>query len=303
MTDKFAKIFPTDENGMIDKGELTRTGVSLIPTVLMVMVIIATSFISTLFQFHFSLKEIIWSQAITSISLRILLQLSSKYVAGDTRIRRRQERDPILKNKTAFEELSEKLNAKDFFAWVDDYNLKLKRRAYENEVNAKMARLRAKLSRVNATAMRKGKNPFGRTECLKKKIADLEAVSTDEYINANLVKLHVKIRPIRALDFLAGEDSAGTKEIYTVNPQKDLSLRIARGVPFAMFMSLLGAVFGYTFSTGQINAMSLVFDLLSIGISLYMGAFVSGDGTVSAINAAYLNRIKILRLYYSEKEA
>lgn len=301
ITDKFASI-PKTEEGLVDAKALTKSAVSLLPTVLMTLIIVATSFVSTLIQLNFSLKDVIWREVLIMIALRILLQVSSKYVSGDARVRRGMVRDPITTNKAKYEALSDKLDAKDFFAWVDDYNLRTKRKAYEDHMAYRITRLRDKISRVKYRSMRRGK--VNKRLCdMEAELAELEEQASTAYIDENLMRLRVRIKPIRASDFFSDGKDGYHAHIYAVNPRKDLSGRIARGIPFTLFLSLLLALISGSYMTGKLNLMSVLADLLSIGINLYMGAFVAGDGTLAVVNGSYVNRQTILRLYFSERAA
>ena len=301
MTDKFA--IPKTDDGLVDAKAIAKNAVSLVPTILMVAVILAASFVSTLFQFSFSLQTVVWKEALIMIALRIVLQVSSKYAAGDTRVRRGLVRDPVVTNKAKFAELSEKLDAKEFFAWVDAYNLRLKKKCYEDKISAKITALRNRLASAKSRAARHGKTVTPRILELEKRLAQAETEATPEYIEQNIVTLHVKVKPLRASDFLSGETETDDSHVYLVNPRKDFTGRVARGVPFALLFSFLCTLLGYSFTIGKIHLMTLVFDLLSLGINLSMGALFTGDSTLAAVNASYVNRHTILRLYFSEKAA
>lgn len=301
ITDKFANIPKTDE-GLVDAKALTKSAVSLLPTVLMTLIIVATSFVSTLIQLNFSLKDVIWREVLIMIALRILLQVSSKCVSGDARVRRGLMRDPITTNKAKYTELSDRLDAKDFFAWVDGYNLRLKRKAYEDQMAYRISRLRDKISRVKCRSIRRGKESK-RLHRLEQELAETETHATTSYIEENLMLLRVRVKPILASDFFSDGKEGDNAHIYAVNPRKDLSWRVARGIPFTLFLSLLLALISGSYMTGKLNLMTALADLLSIGINLYMGAFVTGDSTLSVVNASYVNRQTILRLYFSEKAA
>lgn len=298
--DKFA--VPLTEEGLVDAKTITKNAVSLLPTVLMTLIITATSFVSTLIQLDFSLKDVIWREVLIMITLRILLQVSSKYISGDARVRRGLVRDPITTNKAKYAELSDKLDAGDFFSWVDAYNLRLKRKAYEDGMACRVSRLRDKISRVKCRSIRRGKESK-RLHRLEKELAEMETHVTPTYIDENLMHIRVRIKPLRASDFLSDGKEEDHAHIYSVNPRKDLSFRVARGIPFTLFLSLLLALISGSYMTGKLNLMTALADLLSIGINLYLGAFVTGDSTLAVVNASYVNRQTILRLYFSEKAA
>ena len=301
ITDKFANV-PKTEEGLLDTKAMTKSAVSLLPTVLMIIVITATSFVFTLFQFKFFIEDIVWREALIMITLRILLQVSSKYVSGDARVRRGLVRDPIITNKAKFMELSEKLNVKDFFAWVDEYNLRMKRKAYEDQMSYRITRLRDKISHVKYRSMHRGK-VNKRLRDMEAELAELEKQISPAYIEENLMRLHVRIKPLRASVFLSEDKGSENARIYAVNPRKDFTARIARGIPATITASLFLALIGYTHAIGQLNVMTVFADITTIGMNLYLGAFVTGDSTLSVVNASYVNRQTILRLYFSEKAA
>lgn len=301
ITDKFANI-PKTEEGLVDTKALTKSAVSLLPTVLMIIIITATSFVFTLFQFKFFIEDIVWREALIMITLRILLQVSSKYVSGDARVRRGLVRDPIVANKAMFMELSKKLDVKDFFAWVDEYNLRLKRKAYEDRMAYRITRLRDKISRVKYHSMRRGM-VNKRLRDMETELADLEEQMSPAYIEENLMHLRVRIKPLRASVFLSEDKGSENTRIYAVNPRKDFTARIARGIPATITLSLFLALIGYTHAIGQLNAMTVFADITTIGMNLYLGAFVTGDSTLAVVNGSYVNRQTILRLYFSERAA
>ena len=301
ITDKFANI-PKTEEGLVDTKALTKSAVSLLPTVLMIIIIAATSFVFTLFQFKFFIEDIVWREALIMITLRILLQVSSKYVSGDARVRRGLVRDPIITNKATFMELSKKLDVKDFFAWVDEYNLRMKRKAYEDRMAYRITRLRDKISRVKYHSMRHGM--VNKRLCdMETELADLEEQISPAYIEENLMHLRVRIKPLRASVFLSEDKGSESTRVYAVNPRKDFTARIVRSIPATITLSLFLALIGYTHAIGQLNVMTVFADITTIGMNLYLGAFVTGDSTLAVVNGSYVNRQTILRLYFSERAA
>lgn len=166
----------------------------------------------------------------------------------------------------------------------------------------RITRLRDKISRVKCRSIRRGKESK-RVLGLEKELAEMETHVTPTYIEDNLMHLRVRVKPIRASDFFSDGKEGDNAHIYSVNPRKDLSFRVAGGIPFTLFLSLLLVLISGSYMTGKLNLMTALADLLSIGINLYMGAFVTGDSTLAVVNASYVNRQTILRLYFSEKAA
>ena len=274
---------------------------SVLPTVILAIALFSLSALSTLINFNFSFKEIVWASFITALLLRIATAAMSKYLGSNSRYQVGQKSPELLRMQEKIRTTAEKINYAEFRAWVINENKNRKLKAYMCGWARKAAVIDEKIGRL------KLKKP---DDCICKKIAklenkkrEIEYVTGDEYVKKYLDTKKVKYIRLDYRKFVTAFSSDGgyKKEIYSINEKLENSKEILKGLPTMIFISLLSAMIGFSVSFGQINVISCITDIVNITLQFTTGWFFIGSKTLTTEMCVFISKEAILDKFLAEK--
>ena len=295
--------FYTPPQTIKTKGE--RAGLmEYLPSALLTIVLIIISGLGTLVQFNFSIKNIVFTTFIVSLSLRLVTVYSAKYVGSNLKYNKSLYTDDFKNIQKELIETGKDVDKAEFDRYVKDYNLKLKKEAYIKKKRGKIARLGAiinKLSFKNELSFSKWRD--NRINRKLKKIEELEKVSTKEYIDANIIYIRVKYRKVRSCYFFSVvENNYAKGRYYNVNVSKEISKEIAKSLPITVMLVLLGSLMMFSATMGVLNLISFFYDVAVMIINFVLGWFVVGKKAIASTVNAFINRIIFIKEFKNERE-
>ena len=79
-----SEFLPKEKHNDLQEKTVGQSIVSYIPSVVLTLVLIATSALGSLLQFTFGVKEIVWTAFLTSLGLRVITYILPKYIGSNT---------------------------------------------------------------------------------------------------------------------------------------------------------------------------------------------------------------------------
>lgn len=296
--------FSIDENKTEQQvKKLKSKALGCLPSIFLAIIIFSLSALSTAVEFRFSLKTIVWSMFLLSLSLRLALIISSKYAGADLKVRIGQKDNALTELKTTFTNLVKETDISKFKAWVHEQNLKKKKTAYANKIMAKIKKLEHKIEWLEYKCEKKpNKSIHNKVERLKFRLERLKKVSTEEFIAKNIQFLKVKYRPYNANDYLIDSTDSGGSEYKTnVNLALENGKGVAKGLPYSIMVSLFASCLGFGIAFKTVNIVSVLIDLFTILLNFSNGIFIVGQKTLSIQQGVYNNKISTLLEYKNSK--
>ena len=83
---------------------------SVLPTVVLTIALFSLSALSTLINFNFSFKDIVWASFLTALFLRIATAAMSKYLGSNSRYQVGQKSPELLRLQDKIRTTAEKIN-------------------------------------------------------------------------------------------------------------------------------------------------------------------------------------------------
>lgn len=274
---------------------------SVLPTVILAIALFSLSALSTLINFNFSFKEIVWASFITALLLRIATAAMSKYLGSNSRYQVGQKSPELLRMQEKIRTTAEKINYAEFRSWVINENKKRKLEAYMRGWARKAAAIDEKIGRLKIKPLNDG---IGKKIAkLENKKREIEYVTSDEYVKKYLDTKKVKYIRLDYRKFVTAFSSDGgyKREIYSINEKLENGKEILKGLPTMIFISLLSAMIGFSVSFGQINVISCITDIVNITLQFTTGWFFIGSKTLTTEMCVFISKEAILDKFLAEK--
>ncbi len=271
---------------------------SYLPSVVAAILMVSVSSLSSLLQFNFSIKEVVWSTFIISLALRMALMFSAKWIGADSNFLRLQNGDTVEKYRARYLQATEGIDIPHFEKWILARNREEKKEQYRLLLRAKINRLQALLSKKRYLgSVRMTKH---RTKCIRAYERHIELLihkSSEEYLEEHIDVIRVKFTPLKASDFLSPSDTTVAKRVYSMNRTRENVVEISKGIPLMLFFTLLSSFVGYNVVVGSLSAMSLLIDLFSITMNFISGFTTVAHRNISKLISVYIERQAVLEAY------
>lgn len=274
-----------------------------LPSALLTIVLIVVSGLGTLIQFNLQFHAIVFSTFIISLSLRLVTVFSAKYVGSNIYYNKESSSDKFLNVQKELIETGKNIDKAEFDRYVKERNVQLKKDAYKGKKRGKIALLKEQINKLTfANEYAYSERRTNRIKKKEKKIEELRAISTDEYVDANIIYIKVKYRKIRSSCFFSPyEQNAPKYRQYSVNVSREISKEIAKSLPLTILLVSLGSLIVFSATTGSINILSLFYDIAVILFNFIMGWFVVGKKAVASTVNAFINRIIFIKEFNNVK--
>lgn len=263
-----------------------------LPSAILTLILIALSGLGALIQVNFSLKSVVWTTFLISLSLRLISNFLSKYVGSNLYYNKALYSEEIQGFKKNFLDCGKDIDKSLFEKYVTEYNLESKKKAYIKKKRGKIAMLQEKanaLKRINELDFKKSRDR--KIKRLQKQIKELEEISSDEYINLNIIYLKVKYPKVKTYYFLSPEeDCVESKEKYNINYARENTIEILKSLPLTVTLVFFGALISHDAVMGNVNAMSVLYDIGNMVFNFIIGWYVIGKRLISKTINTYINR-------------
>ena len=300
-----SEFLPKEKHNDLQEKTVGQSIVSYIPSVVLTLVLIATSALGSLLQFTFGVKEIVWTAFLTSLGLRVITYILPKYIGSNTYYNRALYSTEVKTTRDDFIAATKDVNKSEFEEYVEQKQLEFKKLAYKRKKSHKLVKWRFKkktLEYKNELEFSKARDR--KIKALEAKIATREAVITDEFIDKNIryVK-RLKYKKLKASWFLTpSEQSVSQSARYTMDETKENIKEILKSLPAMLFCTFLGGLISYNAYMGTINAISVLYDIMNIIFNFVVGFFMIGRRNVAKLLDVYVNRTLFLSQFKAKKE-
>lgn len=275
---------------------------SFLPGIVMMLIILSVSSFSTLLQFDFQFNEIAWDAFAAMAILRVATMFCSKWIGADLRYKHEYAADAITTARREFIELSRRVDTVAFEKWIAEQNKSERIRKAKAAADMRLSRLRDSEERAKSDCMdkqtAKAKKRYT-AACRAREMAEERA--TVEWIEQNLSSIHVKVRDIRADDFLVPTEHTEHREVYTVNYMAENTWSVAKGIPFMLLFMLISSMISLSFIGGIPNWISMASDLFSILLNFSTGYGMDGGKTAALTLQVYERRKMVLNRFFAEQ--
>ncbi len=301
--EEFKEFIPQENkaNNNIEKTSLAE----YLPSVCLTIVLVILSGLGTIVQYSFDFKNIVWSTFIVSLSLRLVTIFSAKYVGSNLFYNKEMHSENVVKIKTELSDVGKDIDKSDLDKYVNTYNFESKKKAYKTKIRSKIAKREQKVNKLkfkNELLYKKRREKLISRH--NKKIEELKAISSDEYVEKNIRYIKVKYKKVRPCYFFSFTENNSVKDrYYNVNVSTETSKEIIKSLPLTIFITILGSTMVFSATTGTLNLLSFFYDLTMIMFNFVLGWFVVGKKVLSATISAYINRIIFLKEYKNKNES
>ena len=263
-----------------------------LPSAILTLILVALSALGALIQVNFQLKNIIWTTFIISLFLRLISNFLSKYVGSNLYYNKALYSDEVQSFRKEFIESGKSVDKNLFEDYVKEYNLETKKKTYIKKKRGKNTKLQNDVTKLlNLNEIDYKKRRVKKIKRKNKKIAEIEEVSTDEYINKYIKYIKVKYPKVRACYFLSPEeDCADSGEKYNINYAKENTIEILKSLPLTAALVFFGALISYDTVMGNVNVMSILYDIGNMVFNFILGWFIIGKRLISRTINTYINR-------------
>lgn len=276
---------------------------SVLPTVVLTIALFSLSALSTLINFNFSFKDIVWASFLTALFLRIATAAMSKYLGSNSRYQVGQKSPELLRLQNKIRTTAEKINYAEFRAWIIAENKKRKLEAYMRGWKRKAADIDEQIGRLKIKPL--NDEIAKKITKLEYKKREIEYLTSEDYIKKYLDTKKVKYIRLDYRKFVTAFSSDGgyKREIYSINEKLENGKEILKGLPTMIFISLLSAMIGFSVSFGQINVISCITDIVNITLQFMTGWFFIGSKTLTTEMCVFISKEAILDKFMTEKAA
>lgn len=266
------------------------------PSVILSLIVLAMSGVGTLLQFNFSIKDVVWTTFFISLGLRLVNNMLSKYVGSNLSYNKALYSDEMQTLKNNFILEGQGINRDEFEKYVHNYNLEQKKQAYKIKKRTKIQSLKTKINMLLFANDIDCKNRrIRKIERLKQKVKELENISSDEYIEKNIAYIKVKYNKVKSYYFLSpAEDYIDNSVRYKVNFSRENTKEIIKSLPLTVAFVFFSSLLAYDAVMGNINALSILFDISSMIFNFIIGWVTVGKKIASKTMNAYINRQSFL---------
>jgi hypothetical protein len=273
-----------------------------LPSAILTLILVALSGLGALIQVNFSLKNVVWTTFLISLSLRLISNFLSKYVGSNLYYNKALYSEELQGFKKDFLDSGKDIDKNLFESYVAQDNLESKKKSYIKKKRGKLTMLQEKankLERINKLDFTKARDR--KIKRYQKQIKELEDISSDEYIDANIIYLKVKYPKVKTYYFLSPEeDCAESKEKYNINYSRENTIEILKSLPLTATLVFFGALISYDAVMGNVNAMSVLYDIGNMAFNFILGWFVIGKRLISKTINTYINRQTFIAKFKSK---
>lgn len=300
-----SEFLPKEKRNDLQEKTVGQSIASYIPSIVLSLVLIATSALGSLLQFTFGVKEIVWTAFLTSLGLRVITYILPKYIGSNTYYNRALYSTEVKNTRDDFIAATKGINKAEFETYVEQRQLDLKKIAYKRKKSRKLVKWRFRKKTLEyKNELEYSKVRAFKIKKLESRIATREAVVTDDFIDKNIryVK-HLKYRRLKASWFLTpSEQSVNQSKRYTMDETKENAKEILKSLPVMIFCTFLGGLISYNAYMGTINAISVLYDIMNIIFNFVVGFFMIGRKNVAKLLDVYVNRTLFLSQFKAKKE-
>lgn len=271
-----------------------------LPDVVMAIMLIAMSSLSTLFQYDFAIKEIVWSSFIIMLVLRCATLFMSRYIGADLRYSKDFYSEETAELRQKYINEGKDIDACEFESWLNEYNKTYKISLYKKNMQVKISNAESKLRNYKYSYDANPKRATQRKiEDLERYIQELYNLIDEEYIEKNISSIKVKgYNPLRISNFLSSNtESDGYKDVYAVNVKKEMGEEISKSIPFTIVLTLLSSTIAMSYTTGDFNIISMLMDLICIALNFSLGWAYVAPKTLAHLKSVYINRYAFLKKF------
>ncbi len=263
-----------------------------LPSVILTLILVTLSGLGALIQFNFTIKEIVWGTFFISLGLRLISNFLSKYVGSNLCYNRALYSEEMQKIKSDFVLAGQDVERDLFEDYVNQYNLTQKKKAYKKKKCSKIQKFKSKIKILtfkNNLECKAGRDK--KLSKLKNKVSALESITSDDYIDKNITYIKVKYKKVRSYYFLSpSEDYFDDSIQYSVNFSRENTKEIIRTLPITVALVTFSALLSYDAIMGNINAVSVLFDIGNMIFNFIIGWVTVGKKIVAKMMNAYINR-------------
>jgi hypothetical protein len=276
--------------------------VEYIPSAIAVIATVAMSSLSSLFQFQFELKSVVWTSFVLTMLLRAGTFFASKFVGADARFKAELTSESMERVKTEFTKEAHGIDIVDFEKWIIERNKRAKREAILAQNAEKICLLSQKMDRLIYLNYKTDSHfRHWRIERIKRKIEEIEKVNTPEYVEKNISHIRVKFEELHAADFLVdSEKSTEGRKIYTLDETRENTIEILKGIPLMLAITLFATLLGWNYTIGEINVLTLILDIGFVAFNFSMGYGSVGRKTAASMMTMYTNRRAVVCAFKKE---
>lgn len=275
---------------------------SYLPSALLTLVLVALSGLGTLIQVNFEIKAIVWTSFFISLGLRLISNFLSKYVGSNLSYNKALYSEEVQSLKSDFLLQSKKIDKCKFEKYVSEINLQEKKEAYKVQKHSKIVKLNKKIDFLeHANELECSKRKEKKIKKLNNKVSVLKTFIAEDYVDKNIKYIKVKYFKLQSCYFLSpAEDSSEKKKLYNVNFSKENTIEISKSLPLTVMLIFFGTLIGHDFMFGQINVISVLFDIATMAFNFIVGWFIVGKRIISKTMNAYINRLTFIEQYMAE---
>lgn len=297
------KEFRAEYEEKIKKNTAGSKITAYLPTVFSMIVLLALSSVSTLFQFNFSFHSVAWNTFLLSLTLRFCYNFIARYGSANLRYQLSQNSTQVKDACDLYVRESQKLDISHFAAWIEQKNAKNKENAYRAKIQGQIQCIDNKISFLKYKNARKmTKRAERKIESLKFKRDELQQRISDEYIKDNIRYIKVKYTVLRVSDFfISTGKGTGSKEKYSIDEGKEISRECFKGIPSTLMLTLLGSLIGINITLGSVNVVSILFDVMAVSINFFNGYWIIGGKSVASLLSVYTARRLLIAEYLNNK--
>lgn len=300
-----SEFLPKEKKNDLQEKTVGQSIVSYIPSVILSLILIATSALGSLLQFTFGVKEIIWTAFLTSLGLRIITYVLPKYIGSNTYYNRALYSTEVKNTRDDFIAATKDINKAEFEEYVEQRQIELKKIAYKRKKSRKLVKWRFKKKTLEyKNELEFSKRRDRQIKALTAKIVTREAVLTDEFIDKNIRYVKkLRYRHLKAAWFLTpSEQSVSQTARYTMDETKENIKEILKSLPAMLFCTFLGGLISYNAYMGTINAISILYDIMNIIFNFVVGFFMIGRKNVAKLLDVYVSRTLFLSQFKASRK-
>lgn len=300
-----SEFLPKEKKNDLQEKTVGQSIVSYIPSVILSLILIATSALGSLLQFTFGVKEIVWTAFLTSLGLRVITYILPKYIGSNTYYNRALYSTEVKNTRDDFIAATKDVNKAEFEEYVEQRQIELKKIAYKRKKSRKLVKWRFKKKTLEyKNELEFSKRRDRQIKALTAKIATREAVLTDEFIDKNIRYVKkLRYRHLKASWFLTpSEQSVSQTARYTMDETKENIKEILKSLPAMLFCTFLGGLISYNAYMGTINAISILYDIMNIIFNFVVGFFMIGRRNVAKLLDVYVSRTLFLSQFKASRK-
>ena len=266
-----------------------------IPSIIMIIFVFAMSGIGSLLQINFEFKTVAIASVIGTTALRMAVYFCTRWVGASSRYQKDENSEEVDRARTAFAEAMTGVDIADFERWAVEENRKEKERVYRDMCYAEILCWERKIGeRKSRPVIRKKDKKF--IAKAEKKIEEIRARATDEFIAENIPYIKVRFDRINIVEFMTRGHTVHARQKYKYDAAHEISRDVSKSLPMFVMSSLAGSLIAVSSIVGTINIASVLYDLMFATINFSNGwAFVGAKNTEKHISVFNNKRTVVLK--------